>query len=198
VPIRVGLKAVRPSASGVSRIWLYVTGSDLNEAPPAWLKDRSTEQEALYVLEPRGVGASRWTTKNPPNYVERSHYLLGRTVDSGRVWDIAATARYLRRLSGEKAEVYLAGEGPAAALAAYAALLEPDIAGLALCRPPASHMDNSAPPLLGVLRALDMPQAIGMLAPLPLTLIEAPAGCRQTAADAYRVAGSSGRLNERN
>ncbi len=135
-PISIRLKAVRLPANGVNRIWLYVTTSDLNETPPAWLKDGSTEPEALYVIEPRGVGGSRWTTKNPPNYVERSHYLLGRTVDSGRVWDIAATARYLRTLSGEKAEVYLAGEGPAAALATYAALLDPDI-GRPCALPPA-------------------------------------------------------------
>jgi len=79
-------------------------------------------------------------------------------------------------------------------LATYAALLEPDIGGLVLCRPPASHMDNSAPPLLGVLRALDIPQAIGMLAPLPLTLLQAPAECRQTAAEAYRLARADDRL----
>jgi dienelactone hydrolase len=193
-PISVRLKAVRVPASGVHKIWLYVTSSDLNEALPAWLKDSSTEQEALYVIEPRGVGGSRWTTKNPPNYVERSHYLLGRTVDSGRVWDITAAARYLRTLSGEKTEVCVAGEGSAAVLATYAALLEPDVGGLVLCRPPASHMDNSAPPLLGVLRALDIPQAIGMLAPLPLTLLQTPAECRQTAAEAYRLAGAGDRL----
>jgi dienelactone hydrolase len=197
-PISIRLKAVRIPAGGVHRIWLYVTSSDLNEAPPSWLKDCSTEQEALYVIEPRGIGGSRWTTKNPPNYVERSHYLLGRTVDSGRVWDITAAARYLRALSGEKTEVYLAGEGAAAVLATYAALLEPDIGGLVLCRPPASHMDNSAPPLLGVLRALDIPQAIGMLAPLPLTLFQAPAECKQAAAEAYRLASAGDRLKERN
>ena len=87
-----------------------------------------------------------YSTKNPPNYVERCHYLLGRAVDSGRVWDIAAASRYRRALSGEATEAYLAGEGPAAVLATYAALLEPDIAGLVLRRPPASHMDYSAPP----------------------------------------------------
>jgi hypothetical protein len=117
-------------------------------------------------------------------------------VDSGRVWDIAAAARFLRARSGEKTEIYLAGEGPAAVLAAYAALLEPDIAGLALCRPPASHMDNSAPPLLGVLRVLDIPQAIGMLAPRPLTLIQAPADCRQTAAEIYRLAEAGNNFKE--
>jgi len=193
-PISVRLKPVHIPAAAPDRIWLYVCASNLNEALPSWLKECSKEPEALYAIEARGLGASRWTTKNPPNYVERSHYLLGRTVDSGRVWDIAAIARYLRGFYGEKPEVYLAGEASAAVLVAYAALLEPDIAGLALCRPPASHMNNSAPPLLGVLRILDIPQAIGLLAPRPVMLIQGPPECRQTASELYRRAGADDKL----
>jgi hypothetical protein len=193
-PISIRMKPVRIPTAQTQRIWLYVCATNLDEPSPSWLKDCLKEPDALYAVEPRGVGASRWTTKNPPNHVERSHYLLGRTVDSGRVWDIAAAARYLRAPYGEKTEVYLAGEASAAVLAAYAALLEPSIAGLALCRPPASHMDNSAPPLLGVLRALDIPQAIGLLAPRPVTLIKCPPQCGQTASELYRRAGAGDRL----
>jgi hypothetical protein len=195
-PIVIRLRPVRVAAPNPKRIWLLVARSDLGEAVPAWLNQRANEQDAVYICEPRGIGGSRWTTKNPPNYVERSHYLLGRTVDSGRVWDIAATARFLRALSGEKTEVYLAGEGAAAVLSTYAALLEPDIAGLLLCRPPASHMDPSAPPLLSVLRVVDIPQAIGMLAPRPVTLIGSAAECSQAAADIYRRANAAGRLEQ--
>jgi hypothetical protein len=193
-PITIRLRPVRGATAEPKRIWLVVARADLNEAPPAWLKDYAGDQDAIYVCEPRGIGGSQWTTRNPPNYVERSHYLLGRTVDSGRVWDIAAAARYLRASSQRKAEVYLAGEGAAAVLAAYAALLEPDIAGLVLARPPASHTDPAAPQILGVLRVLDIPQAMGLLAPRPLTLLDAPADCRQTVADLYRRAGAAQRL----
>ena len=193
-PITIRLRPVRGATAEPKRIWLVVARADLNEAPPAWLKDYAGEQDAIYVCEPRGIGGSQWTTRNPPNYVERSHYLLGRTVDSGRVWDIAAAARYLRASSQGKAEIYLAGEGAAAVLAGYAGLLEPDIAGLVLARPPASHTDPAAPPLLGVLRVLDIPQAIGLLAPRPVTLLDAPAECRQTVADIYRRAGAAERV----
>ncbi len=195
-PITIRLKPVRDAAGNGQRICLYVSSRSIDEAPPAWLNECARDQERIYMIEPRGIGASRWTTKNPPNYVERSHYLLGRTVDSGRVWDIAATARYLRARHGASTEVFLAGEGPAAVLAAYAALLEPDIAGVALCRPPASHMDSSAPPLLGVLRALDIPQAIGMLAPRPITLLQPPLECRKTVTDIYRCAGAANKVSE--
>jgi hypothetical protein len=195
-PISIHLKPVRVPAAHPSSVWLYVCASNLDEPLPSWLKECSKDQETLYAVEPRGIGASRWTTKNPPNYVERSHYLLGRTVDSGRVWDIAAAARYLRALYGGNSEVYVAGQGSAAVLAANAALLEPDIAGLALCRPPASYMDSAAPPLLGVLRVVDIPQAIGMLAPRPVTLLQAPSECRQTASEIYRRAGAGDKLLE--
>jgi hypothetical protein len=196
-PVTIRLRPVRGATADSKRIWLVVARADLDETPPAWLKDYAGERDAVYVCEPRGIGGSRWTTRNPPNYVERSHYLLGRTVDSGRVWDIAATARYLRTRSGEKAEVYLAGEGAAAVLSTYAALLEPDIAGLVLAQPPASHMHASAPPLLGVLRVLDIPQAIGLVAPRPVTLLAAPTECAQRAADLYRRAGAGDELEDK-
>ena len=195
-PISIRLKAIRSPAATSRKVWLYVATSQLNETVPNWLNKYATENDTLYVVEPRGTGGSRWTTKNPPNYVERAHYLIGRTVDSGRVWDVAAAARYVRGLYGENTEVHIAGEGAAAALAVYAALLEPDIAGLALSRPPASHMNNSAPPLLGVLRALDIPQAIGMLAPRPVRLLEAPLEWRHLPSEIYRRAEAADQMQE--
>jgi hypothetical protein len=169
--ISIPVKSIQVTAAKPRRIWLVVANSGLDDAPPGWLKSCATDQDSIYACEPRGLGSSRWTTKNPPNYVERSHYLLGRTIDSGRVWDIAATATYLKSLSLGDAEVYLAGEGPAAVLAVYAALLEPQIGGLALSGPPVTHMDTKAPVLLNVLRVCDVPDAIGMLAPRPVTLV---------------------------
>jgi dienelactone hydrolase len=137
------------------------------------------------------VGETRWTRRNPPNYVERAHYLLGRTVDSGRVWDLAAIARYLKAQGGGQSPVYLAGEGAAGVLCAYAALLEPDIAGVALFHPPASHMDDSAPALLNVLRVCDIAQAVGMVAPRPVWLLGMPAAWHNQPARLFQLAGAS-------
>ena len=64
---------------------------------PDWVGRVAASDQVVVLCEPRGVGATRWTRKNPPNYVERSHVLLGRTVDSGRVWDVIAAALEARR-----------------------------------------------------------------------------------------------------
>ena len=135
----------------------------------AFLAQVSQPGDAVYLCEPRGIGATRWTLKNPPNYVERSHVLLGTTVDTGRLWDVIAVARALRERHG-KADVLLAGEGAFAVLAAYAALLETDISGLILKNPPLTHMDAAAPQFLNVLRVCDVPDVLSMLAPRPLTI----------------------------
>jgi len=165
----------------------------VNAPQPGWLDGFVNEQDSVYVCEPRGLGASRWTHKDPPNYIERSHYLLGRTVDSGRVWDIAATARYLQALYQDQTPVHLAGENASAVLAIYAALLEPGVSGVTLRQPSATHMDDSAPALLNVLRVCDIPEAVGMLAPRPVTLVgnvvEFP-----RVASIYRAAGASDKL----
>jgi len=147
-----------------------------------------------YFLHPRGEGPTRWTQKNPPNYVARSHVLLGRTVDGGRVWDVIATARYLHAKHEGKVPVFVAGEGGGGVLAAYAALLEPEIAGAVLSRPPLGHMEPSAPELLNVLRVCDVPEVLGMLAPRPLAIHGVDRESLGTVIQAYRSAGEPGKL----
>ena len=126
--------------------------------------------DRVYVCEPRGVGKSRWTLRNPPNYVARSHVLLGRTVDDGRVWDIAATARYLFEKHNGTVPVHVVGQGAAAVLATYAMLLEPSVAGAYLEKPTLSHMNADCPQFLNVLRVCDVPDVLGLLAPRSLTI----------------------------
>jgi hypothetical protein len=188
-PIRIRLRPAQVAGGGIERVWIVAAGSSVAEAPPGWLKGFAGERDAVYICEPRGLGASRWTVKSPPNYVARSHLLLGRTVDSGRVWDLAAAARFARGRHGGQTPVYLAGEGPQAMVCAFAALLEPDVAGLVLARFPATFMDGAAPPLLNVLRVADIPAALGLLAPRPLTVLSAPAGSTPSIAALYRAAG---------
>ena len=192
--ISVRLRAARTPATQAERVIVVVTSSEANAVPPAWLDAFINGQDAVYVCEPRGLGASQWTSKNPPNYVARSHYLLGRTVDSGRVWDIAATARCLRAIHNEQVPVHLAGENAAAVLAVYAALLAPDIAGLILSETPASHKDDTAPALLNVLRVCDVPEAVGLLAPRPVTLLGKQLDWTAKALAIYRAAGAAERL----
>ena len=187
--------AVSKPAAAVKRILLVVQNADgTSTGLTDWLRRIQEPGDEMYHCAPRGVDRTRWTRKNPPNYVERAHALLGRTVDTGRVWDVAATARYLDGNCGGKAPVYVVGEGPAGVLAAYAALWEPRIAGVILNRPPLGHMERDAPPLLNVLRVCDIPDVLGMLAPRPLVIYTDRAGSLEKVAAIYRAAGAPGKL----
>src|SRR5690606_4781934 len=100
---------------------------------------------------------------NPPNYVERSLALIGETADSGRVRDVIASARWLASRLG--VPVVVVGAGGSGVLAAFAAGLEPEIAGVVALDPPNTLMDNGAPVLLNALRVLDVPEVFGLIAP---------------------------------
>ena len=102
---------------------------------------------------------------------------------------IAATAKHVRAELPQGCELVLAGEGSNAVLAAYAALLSPEVSGLVLANPPATHMDSAAPVLLNVLRVCDIPEVLGMLAPRPLKLMDSRRGLFESTAAAYRAAG---------
>ena len=174
------------------RVLLVVVSAKASDpAAIAWLDRVRQPDDAVYLCYPRGIGPTRWTRKNPPNYVERSHVLLGRTVDAGRVWDVIAAGRYLNEEYQGKTPIHVAGEGGAGVLAAYAAVWEPEIAGAVLVRPPPSHMAPEAPQFLNVLRVCDIPDALGMIAPRPLTLYAAAGECWERTAVAYGAAGKA-------
>lgn len=186
------LTSVRDGESETGgRVWLVVMGeSDQPGALPDWFKGTAAEADGVYLCEPRGIGRTQWTRKNPANYVERSHALLGRTVDLGRVWDIAAAARFIRGRAGSEAEVHVAGRGAAGVLGAYAALFEPEIAGAILVEPPQSHMTPGAPQFLNVLRVCDVADVLGMVAPRPLLIRQAPEATVAKNRAIYEAAGA--------
>ena len=192
------------SNKSTKRILMIIRNPDSNAYMSDWARRVYERGDHVYVCAPRGVGQTRWTRKNPPNYVERSGVLLGRTVDTGRVWDIVAAARYLHgKYNGDPANagfgsipavggpVYVLGEGTAGVLAAYAALWEPEIAGVILNKPPLSHMNIDAPHFLNVLRVCDVPDALGMLAPRALTIYSNRSDVLAKVAKIYTAAGAS-------
>jgi len=204
--IEFRLQYARPPREGrdAKGVLLVVLNEDEAGTTPEWVKKLDVADRAVVYCEPRGIGATKWTTKNPPNYVERSHVLLGRTVDAGRVWDVIAAAKYLaagpakssseRQLSDRSFAVHVAGNGAAGIIAAYAALWMPKIAEVTLVSPPATHMDSAVPQFLNVLRVCDVPDALGLLAPRSLTIRGSdPERFAKTAA-AYAAAGAKERL----
>jgi cephalosporin-C deacetylase-like acetyl esterase len=149
------------------------------------------------MMAPRGA-ALDWTKKSPPNYVERSSILLGRTTDQGAVWDTAATIRLLEsiEIEGPKLHWRIVGRGQAGILAAYAALFEPSIKEVVIIDPPKSHREG--PHFLNVLRVLDIPEALGLLAPnVRLTLINAKDAAFDRTAEIYRLAGAADKLQRK-
>ena len=144
-------RAGRPAGESAKRVVLVVAGEDAPgyAAAKPWIESDDT----VYVCEPRGIGRTRWTSKTP-NYVRRSLALLGRTVDSGRLWDVIAAARYLEAQSPAKGSLQVVGQGKSAVLAAYAGLLESEIAAVRLIDPLLTHTNPAAPQFLSVLRVL--------------------------------------------
>ncbi len=179
------------------RIWLVVLNPDEVEGQfPEWAERVIPHGQAAIILSPRGSGeTTKWTEKNPPNYVLRAHALIGRTVDAGRVWDVQSVARMLHEKDGNELTIGVAGRGNAGVLGAYAALSETSIAEVIAVDPPPSH--RTGPALLGVLKVLDIPEALGLLAPRHLTLVNAkdPAFARTT--KIFDASGYSDRLKSK-
>jgi dienelactone hydrolase len=151
-------------------------------------------------LEPRGVRAP-WTSKSPPNYFERSHVLLGRTMDQGRVLDIVSRIQSGTWIEANRKGTQpirqwrVIGRGQAGILAAYAALFESSIKEVVVIDPPKSHKDG--PHFLGILRVLDIPDALGLLAPTPLTIIGGNDPAFDRTAEIYRLAGAADKLTRK-
>jgi dienelactone hydrolase len=137
-----------------------------------------------------------WTRKSPPNYVERSHVLLGETTDTHKVCYLMKAAR---QLAGYESDMpwdrRVVGQGSAGILGAYAALFEPAIKGVVVIDPPKSHLEG--PHFLGVLKVLDVPEALGLLAPTPLTVIGGDEAAFERTAEIYRRAGAADKLKRR-
>jgi dienelactone hydrolase len=165
--------------SGEGERWnVVLNASDPPGDLPAWASPIIAGKPA-WIVQP----STGWTRKNPPNTVERSMVLLGMTADSMRVSELVA-------LDGN-----VVGRGEAGILAAYAALLRPEIKSVTLIDPPASHRDG--PHFLGILKICDIPEALGALAPRPLTLVNAKDPAFDRTAELYRLAGAADKLTRK-
>jgi dienelactone hydrolase len=161
--------------------WIVVLSPDESlDGPPDWAQ-KIVGNDAVLLLAPRGCGPLRWEDKSP-FYIQRSHALLGRTVDSGRVADVTAFAEYTHHVASNT-NWKITGRGQAGIIAAYAAALAPDhcVSEIVVVDPPTSHRDG--PIFLNVLRVVDIPEALGLLAPRSLTLqTDRPAAFESTRA----------------
>ena len=88
--------------------------------------------------------------------------------------------------------IAVVGKGRAGVLGAYAALNETSIAEAVVVDPPASHREG--PQFLGVMKVLDIPDALGLLAPKHLTLVGANDAAFDRTVAAFKAAGHAGRV----
>jgi hypothetical protein len=116
-------------------------------------------------------------------------------VDEGRVYDIAAVSRYAIEQRETKRLWKVVWLGQAGILAAYYALFEPSIKEVNVVDPPVSHREG--PIFLNILRLLDIPEALGLLAPRRLTLVNAKDRAFDRTAEIYRLAGAADRLQRK-
>jgi len=194
--IRIHLLPVTNAAPAAAqgRILLGVGDAEADKAFVEELRAMARPGDVVYLCEPRGMGATRWSEKNPPNYVQRSHVLLGQTVDTGRVRDVIATGLGLRNRHGKERPLIAVGRGASALLAAYGVLWEPEFSGAIVLDPPTTHGAPEAPQFLNILRVCDVPDMLGMLAPRALTVRTPRKEAFDKTAAIYRAAGAGDRL----
>lgn len=188
----ISMRRLKRGASDGTSLVVLNPDEDDREAMKFWTaRDTRWSQSIIHA---RGGGPFRWTRKNPPNTVERSLALLGQTADTGRVRDVAAWLVLGADGEGPRRVV---GRGSAGVIAAYAALFTPGaVQEVILIDPPASHRDG--PHFLGVQRVLDVPDALGLLAPdVKLTLIGAKDPAFDRTAALYKLAGAEAKFERK-
>jgi len=192
-----GLTSMRTEADVQAQV---LDGTLLGAAPTSWkvqIMDPEPPSGMLLpglTILPRGVFVP-WKKASPPNTIERSHVLLGRTIDEGRLLDVIAIRRHHLKAGLKVDSVQMVGRGQAGILAAYAALFEPSIKEVIIIDPPKSHKEG--PHFLNVMRVLDIPEALGLLAPTPLTLVGGLDPAFDRTAEIYRLAGAADKLTRR-
>jgi dienelactone hydrolase len=159
----------------------------------ARIPDQVSNLRFIYLNGNEWGSAYSWTRKSPPNYVERSLLLLGQTADTTHVRDVELMRRYL--FLNEKTDPVIIGFGQSSIIAAYVALFAPSIKEVIVIDPPKSHKEG--PYFLNVMRVLDIPEALGLLAPTPLTIIGGNDPAFDRTAEIYRLAGAADKLKRK-
>lgn len=127
--------------------------------------------------------------------LERTAAVLGRTSTSMQVWDVMRATSWVRTVRGlSSSAVTVIGSGAGAVVALYAAVLDEGIGHVVLRGLPASH--TNWPPLLGVLRWTDVPEAAALIAPRPVTWVPGFPDHADFAQRIYQALGAADRIRE--
>jgi dienelactone hydrolase len=124
-------------------------------------------------LAPRGFGLTRWSGEvRTETQIRRRFMLLGQTLEAMRVHDVCRAVGALRSLPDwREVPLTVSASDDLACDALYAALFEPAVHQLRLHRLSPSH--EGGPDYLNVLRVLDVPEVVAMVAErTPIRLAE--------------------------
>lgn len=168
VPVKAGLLTPRGRKGPLPLlVWIKGPGDsvvfpDVDEVFPV------LRTHGLAILTPRF--AERPLSGPEHARIERTAALAGRSIASQWVWDVLRTVDWAVRDRGlEPSGIAVHGRGPAGIAGLYAALFDSAIGQVILRDPPESHFDGPALPM--VLRATDIDEVAGVLAPRRLTLL---------------------------
>jgi hypothetical protein len=124
---------------------------------------------SVAYVAPRGIGPTAWDqTPFQQTQHRRRFYLLGQTLEGMQVWDTRRAVQTLRTIDRvREAPLWLQAHRQSAGIALYAALFETgesssNVARLDLYDLPATH--RAGPHLLSVMRFLDIPQTVALVA----------------------------------
>lgn len=147
---------------------------------------------ATAAVEVRNTGV----TSVGPGYLwtlRRVYPLLGQTLPERQVQDLLAGIALMRRETAT-GPVALFGQGETAALAIYAAILDPQVTEVILANPPESHTNPQAPEFLGILRIGDLPQNLALLYPRPITFVGKVPAAYEWTRQTYQKLGAGDRI----
>ncbi len=146
----------------------------------------------LVAIEPRGTGFSAMHAGHEHELL-RAGALVGLTPVMIMMRDIGLVLEFLRdTLLSYETEIWLYGRGNAGVACLYQAVIDERLSGLVAQSLPSTH--RQAAPILGILRVLDIDQALGLLAPRPVCLIEPEPNRNTWARRAYQRMGCPERL----
>jgi dienelactone hydrolase len=123
---------------------------------------------AQAIVAPRGVGSTAWPPERD-THTRRRFTLLGQTLDGMRVWDVRRAINELAATPDlSSCPIWLTAERAAGPVAAFAAVYEPEVAGVVLVEPSAEP--HAMPPLLNLERIAPFPCLLTLLAPRALQI----------------------------
>ena len=165
------------------KIVLAVAGEGQNaDMALSWVRcGLDPDSVACAGFEPRIAGGNQAAPvkdNSPPgsrygsfrNLNMRAMAIVGTTPVMMTIHDIGVALDCLEQIDElQRHEIYLYGRGDSGVAALYRSLIDDRVAGVIVEDTPASHLDGA--PILGILRAFDMPQAVGLMAPRRVALV---------------------------